>query len=289
MQMAGEGSGLAAPASSYVKVGRGRRPASIESATAQRDVSLTEVLAARRRASSVCSPSCGPLRTSRDNRIDSTGIPLMSSHGLTGAARIAVPLLAAGALILGGCRDPLSPAGEFAAATEAVDAWTAARPNAWSISAVGARAPQRAEWSKGCSASPVSGLVALEASAGATRLLLFFRCPAVEHASAAALQAAFSHVVLDELPHGLAVSNWSFSARTPSSSFSDGVLFSSPSSGRLRIAIATELYGLFGHSERPSCVPPADGPSLEGCYLFREHHVPLAVSVTVPWTGAELQ
>lgn len=198
-------------------------------------------------------------------------------------------LLAAGTLMLAGCRDPLSPAEELAAATDAVDGWIAARPTAWSVSAVGARAPQRAEWSDACSASPVSGLVALEANAGATRLLVFFRCPVVAPASAAGLQAAFSHVVLDRLPHGLAVPNWTFAARTPSSSFSDGVSFSSPASGRLRIAIATELHGLYGQSERPACAPLADGPSLERCYLFREHRVPLAVSVTVPWTGAELR
>jgi len=36
--MAGWGSGLAAPASSYFRVGRGRQPAIIESATAQLDV-----------------------------------------------------------------------------------------------------------------------------------------------------------------------------------------------------------------------------------------------------------
>ena len=40
--MAGWGSGLAAPASSYFRVGRGRQPAFIESATAQLDVSRTE-------------------------------------------------------------------------------------------------------------------------------------------------------------------------------------------------------------------------------------------------------
>jgi hypothetical protein len=43
--MAGWGSGLAAPASSYLRVGRGRQPAFIESATAQLDVSRTRPVA----------------------------------------------------------------------------------------------------------------------------------------------------------------------------------------------------------------------------------------------------
>lgn len=128
----------------------------------------------------------------------------MTSRVLTGARRVSVHLLATGALMLGGCRDPLSPAGEFSAATEAVGSWIAAHPTAWSISAVGARAPQRAEWSQACSASPVSGHVALEASAGATRLQLFFRCPIAAPASAAALQAAFSHVAIEQLPRSCA-------------------------------------------------------------------------------------
>lgn len=197
--------------------------------------------------------------------------------------------LAAAALTLGGCRDPVSPEGEFAEAREAVGAWVAARPSAWSISAVGTRAPQRAVWSAPCSASPPSGFVAIEASAGATRLQLYFRCPIAAPASAAALQSAFSHVGLDELPHELTVSNWSFTAQTPSSSFSEGVQFSAPSPGRLRIAVATQLYGIRGQSVRPSCVPPADAPSPEGCYLFREHRIPLTLTLTVPWTGAEFQ
>ena len=41
--MAGWGSGLAAPSSSYFRVGRGRQPALIESATAQLDVRRTSV------------------------------------------------------------------------------------------------------------------------------------------------------------------------------------------------------------------------------------------------------
>jgi hypothetical protein len=202
---------------------------------------------------------------------------------------VTAPLLAAGALMLGACRDPLSPAEEFAEANEVVDAWIAERPTAWTISATGARAPRRAGWSDGCSASPPSGLVAIEAEAEGTRLQLFFRCPLVEPASAADLQAAFSHVAIDRLPHGLDVSNWTFSAETPFSSFSGGVTFHSPAAGRLRIAIATEMYGLYGRSVRASCVPPADAAVPEGCYVFREHRIPLAVSLTVPWTGAELQ
>lgn len=213
----------------------------------------------------------------------------MNSQVPSAAARASFHLLLASACALAGCSDPLSPAGEFAAANKAVEAWIAAHPAEWSISALGSQTPQRPAWSEPCSASPPSGFVALDASAGATRLQLFFRCPVAAPATAAVLQAAFSHVVLERLPHGLAVPNWSFTVQTPSSSFSEGVTFSAPASGRLHIAIETQLYGIYGYSERASCLPPADGPSPEGCDLFREHRIPLALSLTVPWAGSGLQ
>lgn len=187
-----------------------------------------------------------------------------------------------------GCSDPLSPTEEFSAAVEAAERWAIANPTEWNVATTGTREVQRTEWSEPCSAAPASGFVAVEARAGSTRLHLYFRCPLSSPASAADLQDAFSHVVLEELPHGLSVPNWRFAIQTPVSSFSEGVSFSAPSANRLRIHIETALYGVYGHSERASCIPLADDVSAPTCYIFREHRIPLALMVTVPWSGEEL-
>jgi hypothetical protein len=197
-------------------------------------------------------------------------------------------LLTLCAFVSTGCSDPLSPSEEFSAAVEAAERWAVARPTVWNVAATGTREPRRTEWSEPCSAAPASGFVAVEARAGSTRLLIFFRCAESAFATAADLQDAFSHVVLEDLPHGLSVPNWRFTVQTPVSSFSEGVSFSAPSAGRIRIQIDTALYGVYGHSKRASCIPPADGPSAPTCYLFREHRIPLALTMTVPWSGRAL-
>lgn len=76
---------------------------------------------------------------------------------------------------------------------------------------------------------------------------------------------------------------------TPSSSVHEGVAFAVPAPGRLRIDVRTPLYAVSGHSVRPSCEPPADAPSPEGCHLLRPHRAPLRLTLAVPFRGSELQ
>lgn len=187
------------------------------------------------------------------------------------------------------CDGPTDPQSEFAAADRAVDRWVERHRDGWTVS-LDANGPlKRPEWSKSCARNPESGFTALRYAAAGTEIDLFFRCPLGPAARAEDLAAAFSHVVLQELPHGIESSGWRFRVLTPSSSVDGEVTFTRPAPGRLRIGIATPLYAVSGHSVRPACEPPADAPSPEGCYLVREHRAPLRLTLAVPFDGTELR
>jgi hypothetical protein len=123
----------------------------------------------------------------------------------------------------------------------------------------------------------VSGFTALRYASGATEIELFFECPLDAIAHVEDLTAAFSHAVLQKLPHGIVSPGWRFEVLTPTSSISEKVTFAAPSPGRLLVVIET-----------PLCQPPADAPSPEGCYLLREHRILLNLSLAVPFQGSEL-
>ena len=76
---------------------------------------------------------------------------------------------------------------------------------------------------------------------------------------------------------------------TPSSSVEQGVTFSRLPGERMLVSIDTPLFAVYGHSVRPPCQPPADAPTLEGCYLRREHRVPLHLRLSVPFSIAIMQ
>lgn len=193
------------------------------------------------------------------------------------------------ALLLASCSDPVSPEDEYRMALAAVEDWTAANPLSWSVVTSGTQAPRRTSWSQPCSANPPSGFVALNVQTANTRVTVFFRCPVASASTAAELAAAFSHIVLEELPHRLAVPNWRFEVLTPASSLFSGVSFFDQAGGRLRIQVEAPLYALYGHSTRRTCIPPADGESAPSCFVFRQHAIPLSLSITVPFDGSALQ
>ncbi len=192
-------------------------------------------------------------------------------------------------LVLSGCGNrAVTPQSEFAAANQAVEHWMHQHPHGWMLNLSDSRTLTRLEWSRPCTETPVSGFTALRYASGATEIELFFECPLDAIAHVEDLTAAFSHAVLQKLPHGIVSPGWRFEVLTPTSSISEKVTFAAPSPGRLLVVIETPLYAVYGHSVRPSCQPPADAPSPEGCYLLREHRILLNLSLAVPFQGSEL-
>jgi|GEM_PF-4145705 len=183
---------------------------------------------------------------------------------------------------------PLGPEAEHAAAVKAVDTWVAANPAEWRLERTLSRPAEHATWSAECAGNPPTGVTALRIQEAGLDMLLFFRCPASGGLDAGALAAAFSRAVIDEVPHRISSRGWRFTLRTPSSSFEEQVVIDISPSGRLLVSIDTPLYAVYGHSTRAQCQPPADAPSPEGCYLLREHRVPLRLELSVPIPGPRI-
>jgi hypothetical protein len=196
--------------------------------------------------------------------------------------RLVLPLLLAA-----GCSGIVDAEAEYDTARRAAERWTSRHPREWSLALSGGPlAP--APWSKPC-AQTQSGFVALRFTADDTEVDLFFRCPVDAAGEARGLKAAFSHVVLQRLPHGIRSPGWRFDVLTPSSSFREGVVLEVPSSGRMRISIETPLYAVAGRSTRPGCEPPADAPMAEECHLTREHRIPLRLRIDAGYDPAALR
>lgn len=184
--------------------------------------------------------------------------------------------------------EPLSPEEEFAAAGRAAEAWVQKHPNGWALALETGRAPARPQGSEPCSGNPDSGFTTLQLRDRGLDVLLLFRCPVDGSASPTELSSSLAYIVLDELPHGISSRGWTFAVMTPASSIQDGIGLTAPSAGRMRLSVDTPLYAVRGLSTRADCQPPADGPSPPGCHLTREHGIPLALSVTFPFTGSLL-
>jgi hypothetical protein len=192
-------------------------------------------------------------------------------------------------LLAAGCSSGITDTGaEYDAARRAAERWTAQHPREWSLELSGA-ALTPTPWSQPCSRIAAGGLVSLRFAADDTEVDLYFRCPVGGARDARELQAAFSHVALGRLPHGIRAPGWRFDVLTPSSSFSEGVVFEVPASGRMRISIETPLYAVSGRSTRPECEPPADAPMAEGCYLTREHRIPLRLRIDAAYDPSALR
>lgn len=195
------------------------------------------------------------------------------------------------ALALAGCGlfGPTSMSDSLAAATREVDRWVAAHPDAWTLDLASTRPLQRASWSVPCDQNPASGFLVLEHTEHATRMLLHFRCPLGPSGTGEDLGAAFSHAVLDALPHGIHTRAWVYTVSTPSSALWDGVTFASAPDSRLVVTIDTPLYAIMGRNITPACEAPVDGPALAGCFLLREHRIPLHLRLVVPFDPAVLR
>ncbi len=188
-------------------------------------------------------------------------------------------------LLAAGCSGITDVDAEYDTARRAAEQWTARHPREWSLQLSG-RPLEPTPWSRPCVAN---GFVSLRFRADDTEVDLYFRCPVGSARDARELQAAFSHVALGRLPHGIRAPGWRFDVLTPSTSFSEGVVFEVPSSGRMRISIETPLYAVHGRSTRPECEPPADAPMAEGCYLSREHRIPLRLRMEAEYDPSMLR
>jgi hypothetical protein len=180
------------------------------------------------------------------------------------------------------------PSREFTLANRAVDRWVRAHPEGWTLNLGSAQPLTRPTWSQPCSQNPHSGMVTLRHRAPDTEIDISFHCPVDEASTLEELRSAFSHVVLEELPHGIRSSGWRFRVLTPSSSISHGVTLAQPSTGSLRVQVQTPLYAVYGHSGRPVCQPMADAASAPGCYLIVEHPIPLSLTLTAPFDRGQL-
>jgi hypothetical protein len=190
--------------------------------------------------------------------------------------------------------------------TQAAADWVAAHPNEWVLDIddrQSGHTMKRPSWSGGCGGGPAvigtsqvmpapgtsPSTVVLRYATSETSVDFFFRCPIQAPVTAEVLNATFSHAVLDQLPHGIAVSNWQFKILTPSSSFSKGVTFMAVGDGRLKAQIRTELYSIRGTSKQPECKAPADGSMRPECFVSREHRIPLILTMEVPFDPGALQ
>lgn len=193
--------------------------------------------------------------------------------------------LAALSVAIAGCAEllglPASLTEEYARAERAVESWVDRHPAEWELGLESGSALARPEWSQACAAGPPSGFTVLRYEASGAEIDLFFRCPVASGASVQQLQSAFSHVVLQRLPHGIDAPGWEFRVLTPSSAVQEGVTFQAQG-GRLHVGVETPLYAVYGHSVRDACIPPADGRSERDCYLSREHRIPLRLTLRVP-------
>jgi hypothetical protein len=187
-----------------------------------------------------------------------------------------------------------TPGDEYQAARTAAQDWIAHNPDQWVLRLNRDNPLFRPAWSKPCSENPDSRSVTLRYGAGGqeagktTEIDLAFRCPIGTGVAVGDLAGAFADAVLQHLPHGIVAPNWTFDILTPRSSFAEGVAFKQPAVGRLLVTIETPMFAVYGHSTRPECKPPADASSPPGCYLQLEHRIPLRLSLTAPFTGAEL-
>lgn len=168
---------------------------------------------------------------------------------------------------------------------QAANAWVAAHPKEWVLAIDDtdpSRAPQRPPWSEPCAQSPESNSVALRYSRDDLEIELFFRCPLDGSSSLDEIGAAFSHLALPRLPHGIVVADWRFQILTPSSSFKEGVSFPAQADGRWGVDVTTTLYAVRGDSLSEACKTPADGRTPPDCYVSIEHRIPLRITLRVP-------
>ena len=132
-------------------------------------------------------------------------------------------------------------------------------------------------------------MVRLRYESADTEIDFHFTCPLGPSAGVDELRAAFAFAVLTELPHGIEIPGWHFALFTPTSSVREVVTFEPAENGGVRIFVDTPLYAVRGVSLHRSCEAPADAPLPPGCWVLREHPIPLRVTVQARLDGSELE
>lgn len=192
-------------------------------------------------------------------------------------------------LFAGSCTSTLDPVQQLAAANRAVDQWVARHPTEWAVTLGGERTLYRPESSTSCAQGGKNNLVALTYESADTEIDFHFTCPLGPTAGVDDLRAAFAFAVLTRLPHGIETPGWRFRLLTPSSHVRDLVTFQTEGNGGFRIFIDTPLYAVWGMSLHPSCKAPADAPTPPGCWVVREHPIPLRLTLQARLDGSELE
>lgn len=196
--------------------------------------------------------------------------------------------LVSSVLFAGSCTSTLDPLQQVAVANRAVDQWVARHPTEWTVS-LGERTLFRPEVSRSCSQGGTNNFVRLRYESADTEIDFFFTCPLGPTAGVDELRAAFAFAVLTELPHGIEMPGWRFALFTPTSSVREVVTFEPAGNGRVRIFVDTPLYAVRGVSLHRSCEAPADAPLPPGCWVLREHAIPLRVTLHARLDGSELE
>lgn len=191
-------------------------------------------------------------------------------------------------LFAGSCTSALDPVQQLAAASRAVDQWVARHPTEWAVSLGGERALVRPEFSFSCSQGGKNNFVALTYESAGTEIDFYFTCPLGPTATVEDLRSAFAFAVLTRLPHGIKTPGWRFSVRTPSSHVRDVVTFEATGNGGVRVHIDAPLYAVWGMNLHPSC-EIMDAPAPPGCEVFREHRIPLRLTLQARIDGSQLE
>lgn len=95
------------------------------------------------------------------------------------------------------------------------------------------------------------------------------------------LQKNFWYATIDKMPTpGLAVKGWEIKPQTPTSSFSKGVELVEYAKGKMKVAIKTKAFALYGRDT--TLLVPADAPSPKGSYFQIRQAIPIDLTITAP-------
>lgn len=95
------------------------------------------------------------------------------------------------------------------------------------------------------------------------------------------LQKNFWYATIDKMPTpGLKIPDWEIKPQTPTSSFSKGVELVEYGKGKMKVAIKTNAFALYGRNT--AVLVPADAPTPEGAYFQIRQDIPIQLTITAP-------
>lgn len=160
--------------------------------------------------------------------------------------RLSAAAVVLAGVTLTGCSEVLGPDEEKRAAELAVARWIEQHPDGWTVDLVSTKPLMPPDWAQPCSDTPESGFTVLRHSAPDVEIDFFSKCPLRAQPSPEELSAAFSHVVLQRLPHGIRSPGWTFDVLTPTSSVDEGVSLSTAAENLTVLAIENLTPGRGG-------------------------------------------